>query len=135
MGRQVYFAVHDFPEVPEEEQAPPPKHIVIYWDASGSRAASDHEREIGLLEAYLRSLAGPGPSRKRSIHVDLVLLRNAQAKPKHSVFPVTSPDRLIARLSPKIRPREPIDRKPRSSPPGTADPVPPRFSPAPTPTT
>lgn len=96
---QFYFAVHDFPDVPEEEQtAPPPKHIVIYWDASGSRAASDHEREIGLLEAYLRSLGRPASGRNPSVHVDLVLLRNAQSKPKHFVFPANKPDKLIAQL-------------------------------------
>ncbi|MFH1920121.1 MAG: VIT domain-containing protein, partial [Planctomycetota bacterium] len=94
----VYFAIRDFPEVPSGEQAAPPKHMVLYWDASGSRTSSDHEREIGLVKAYVESLARPASARKRMVHVDVILLRNEQSKQKHFVFPATQPDRLIAEL-------------------------------------
>ena len=74
---QVYFVIHDFPEVPKPTQAaPPPKHIVLYWDASGSRAG-DHARELRLLEDYFASRRSDP-----AIRVDLVLLRNAAGQPK-----------------------------------------------------
>lgn len=94
----VYFALHDFPEIPQQAQAPPPKHIVIYWDASGSRASSDHQREIGLLEAYLASLARPGSAPKPDVRVDLILLRNEQSKPKRFVISGANIGKLVAEL-------------------------------------
>ncbi len=78
---QVYFVIHDFPghflTVPEGgRSAPPPKHIVLFWDASGSRAG-DHARELGLIEGYFASRRSDP-----AIRVDLVLLRNAAGQPK-----------------------------------------------------
>jgi tetratricopeptide (TPR) repeat protein len=77
---QVYFVINDFNDflgVPEGGQSsPPPKHIVLYWDASGSRAG-DHARELGLIEGYFASMRSVP-----AIRVDLVLLRNAAGQPK-----------------------------------------------------
>jgi hypothetical protein len=77
---QVYFVINDFNQfltVPEGGQAaPPPKHIVLYWDASGSRAG-DHARELRLLAGYFASRKSDP-----AIRVDLVLLRNAASQPK-----------------------------------------------------
>ena len=74
---QVYFVIHDFPEIPQpSETTPPSRHIVLYWDASGSRAG-DHTRELKLLEGYFASRRS-GPA----IRVDLVLLRNEAGPPK-----------------------------------------------------
>jgi tetratricopeptide (TPR) repeat protein len=78
---QVYFAIHDFSNhfqtVAEGGQwPPPPKHLVLYWDASGSRAG-DHARELGLLTGYFASRRSAPP-----VRVDLVLLRNAAGQPK-----------------------------------------------------
>ncbi|NQT12597.1 MAG: hypothetical protein HQ582_07610, partial [Planctomycetes bacterium] len=95
---EVYFAVHDFPDPPSEEKKASPKHIVLYWDASGSRAGGDREREIGLVEAYLKSLARAASARDRMIHVDVMLIRNAQSKQKHFVVPAATPEGIIDTL-------------------------------------
>jgi tetratricopeptide (TPR) repeat protein len=90
---QVYFVVHDFPEVPQSSQtAPSPKHIVLYWDASGSRA-DDHARELGLLDAYFASRRSAP-----AIRVDLVLLRNAAGQPKQFTISGGDAHALIAEL-------------------------------------
>jgi tetratricopeptide (TPR) repeat protein len=91
---QVYFVIHDFPEIPQPSQtAPAPKHIVLYWDASGSRAG-DHARELRLLEGYFASRRS-GPA----IDVELVLLRNEAGPPK----PFTISDGDAHRLIDEIR--------------------------------
>jgi Ca-activated chloride channel homolog len=96
---QVYFALHDMPQPAEKLPGPiAPKHVVVYWDASGSRGQSDHSREIRLLKDYLAAQHFPVSGAKRTIQVDLVLFRNAAAKPKR--FTLTGPkcSDLIAEL-------------------------------------
>ena len=76
---QVYFAIHDLPPTAAAAQPPfRPKHVVIYWDASGSRASIDHEREIAAVKALLDRWTAASP---RSLQVDLVLLRNVLSPP------------------------------------------------------
>ena len=77
----VYFAIQDTPPIPEVKSVRAmPKHVVIYWDASGSRGGRDHNREIGVLA---KCLDGFLPNDKsEGFTVDLVLFRNASAPPK-----------------------------------------------------
>ena len=75
---QVYFAIHDYPTVPQQAQAAtPPKHVVIFWDASGSRSGGDHRRDIDLIRNCLMG---------RDVTVDLVLLRNRAEPPRRFVI-------------------------------------------------
>jgi Ca-activated chloride channel family protein len=79
---QTYFAVHDYPELPQSNGSREmPRHLVVYWDASGSRGAIDHSREIELLGMCLNSLL-PQDRKSQGFTVDLVVFRNAAAKPK-----------------------------------------------------
>ena len=74
--------------MPQMDQiAAMPKRVVVFWDASGSRAG-DHKREIAVLRGYLEELlpnlhSGTMPVNYEAvpINVDLVLLRNALGKP------------------------------------------------------
>jgi tetratricopeptide (TPR) repeat protein len=82
---QTYFAVEDYPAVPEpapREFLRELKHVVIFWDASGSRGAVDHTREIALLRAYFQQWWDLRDSAIPDIRIDLVLLRNAASKPQ-----------------------------------------------------
>ena len=92
-----YFALTDFPAVPEQSAVgAEPKHVVILWDASGSRASGDRQREIGLLRQYFSLLR---ESQKASpIQVDLVLVRNEPGGPKRFVYPSDEFDRLFSEL-------------------------------------
>jgi tetratricopeptide (TPR) repeat protein len=75
----IYFAIHDNPAVPERKFAPQmPKHVVVYWDASGSRGAVNHEREIKVLGDCLNRFL-PNDKKSTGFTVDLVLIRNAAA--------------------------------------------------------
>jgi len=79
---QTYFAVHDYPELPQlNGNREMPRHVVVYWDASGSRGATDHSREIELLGKCLGSLL-PQDRKSQGFTVDLVVFRNAAAEPK-----------------------------------------------------
>lgn len=93
---QVYFAIQDVPRVPPAAaKGSPPKHVVLFWDASGSRGSSDRRREIALVRAYLERCvdrAGRGPM------VDLVVLRNALARPQR--FEPTRPG--LAKLADEL---------------------------------
>ncbi len=93
----VYFALQDLPAVPQPERIVPPKHVVIYWDASGSGEITDHRREIGLVKALLAAwtAADDGPSR---LEVDLVLVRNAQSPPRRFTITEKGAEQLIAAL-------------------------------------
>ena len=85
---QTYFAVQDIPAGPREAWGPvsEPRHVVIFWDASGSRAG-DHKREIALLRAYFRAIVRTAMTAgSPDSHVDLVLLRNAASKPQRIEF-------------------------------------------------
>jgi hypothetical protein len=78
---QFYFAVNAEPEAAWNDlPAAPVKRVVVFWDASGSRAG-EHQREIALLGQILAArVQSNGPS-IRKITVDLVLVRNATTKP------------------------------------------------------
>jgi hypothetical protein len=82
---QVFFAIQDFPAAPlPQASSAAPRHVVVFWDASGSRGAADHKREIEVLRACLdRWLGGMGASRQ-ALRVDLVLLRHATGKPERT---------------------------------------------------
>ncbi len=78
---QCYFTIDAEPEVPWNDQpVPSVKRVVVFWDASGSRAG-DHHREIALLRQILNARIRSNVSRSATIMVDLVLVRNAVAKP------------------------------------------------------
>ena len=78
----VYFAVQDAPPIPRaRSRRVMPKHVVVYWDASGSRGGRDHNREIGLLAKCLSGLLPPG-GKSAGFTVDLVVFRNAAAEPR-----------------------------------------------------
>lgn len=83
---QTYFAIHDFPRGEGQETGAghfsaqqAPRHIVLFWDTSGSRAKADHTREIGLVKACMESWAKDAGS---GVTVDLVLLRDILSQPK-----------------------------------------------------
>ncbi|MDY0165077.1 MAG: VIT domain-containing protein [Thermoguttaceae bacterium] len=96
---QVYFAVRDFPHPPRSERpADPPQHVVLIWDASGSRAAADHEREIGLLAACFDAWRNRMPGRAPTILVDLVLLRHRASEPSRFELAGSDPEALLAEL-------------------------------------
>jgi tetratricopeptide (TPR) repeat protein len=94
---QFYFAIQDFPAAPQVlTKSTRPAHVVIFWDASGSRGAADHKREIGVVRAYFQKWLGqPGGA---PIQVDLALLRNAVSKPKRFELTASSLAALVAEL-------------------------------------
>ena len=57
-----YFAVNDFPQNPAgaAAQKRSPQRVVVFWDASASRANADHKRELKLLKSYLAPLGQIG---------------------------------------------------------------------------
>ncbi|MBN1908832.1 MAG: DUF2135 domain-containing protein [Pirellulales bacterium] len=101
---QFYFAIQDYPTAPATTQTtrPTPRHVVVFWDASGSRAG-DHQREIALLKAYLEQWPVPErsrrePSRKHPSDVTLVELRNDASEPKRFDFHEKGIQDLLAEL-------------------------------------
>jgi tetratricopeptide (TPR) repeat protein len=91
----VYFAIHDLPPATAEDPPPlRPKYVVIYWDASGSRAG-DHQREIGLLKALLAAWTVSS----QPVRVDLVLLRNALSPPQRFVLSTRNLAKSLARVA------------------------------------
>jgi Ca-activated chloride channel family protein len=93
---QVYFAIHDRMPGPPPERAPfRPRRIALYWDASGSRAAADHEREFSCLRALLKEWTGPD---RQSIEINLLLLRNALSPPRRFYLAGEDLERLIDEL-------------------------------------
>ncbi|HNU01242.1 MAG: carboxypeptidase regulatory-like domain-containing protein [Acidobacteria bacterium] len=73
-----YFCILDEPGggAVGAEPAAAPDRVVIFWDASGSRARADRSRELELLRAYF------GRFKNRSVAVELVAFRNVQAPPQ-----------------------------------------------------
>ena len=92
---QCYFAVQDFPVNPDLKSEAAPKHIVILWDASRSRAGADHDRELGLLRAYFESLRGGATE---PIAVDLIPFANALGEPKRLSLPSAEPSSLLKEI-------------------------------------
>ncbi len=73
-----YFYVADWPSDPRANLAPPatPKVVTLFWDASGSRGASDHQRELAWLKTYF------GQFTKAKLKLNLLLIRNAASAPR-----------------------------------------------------
>lgn len=94
---EYYFVINDFPKPPDGVQAQPERkplgRIAILWDASGSRGASDHKRELQLLEKFLAK------HKDTKVQVDLVLFRNEAEKPERFVIEKGNSEKLIAALS------------------------------------
>lgn len=73
-----YFCILDEPGggAAGAEPAASPDRVIIFWDASGSRARADRSRELELLRAYF------GRFKNRTVAVELVAFRNVQAPPQ-----------------------------------------------------
>jgi len=65
--RTIFYA--ELPFALHTMARPTPRTIAIRWDASGSGAARDHEREFALLDAYFRQ--------NRQVEVQLTVVRDA----------------------------------------------------------
>lgn len=89
---QCYFAIQDQP-TPALATAARPRHIVIYWDASGSRAG-DHRREIALLRGWLDRLLT-----QNKASVELVFFRHKAETPLRWKAAVHSPRELLKALA------------------------------------
>ncbi len=99
---QTYFAIQDYPvqtEAQIDQFRAVPKRVVVFWDASGSRAG-DHKREIAVLRGYLdAAFFNHAIDKPEHIDVDLVFLRNAISKPAHlRVFSNDNQSELTAEL-------------------------------------
>ncbi|NDI85251.1 VIT domain-containing protein [Undibacterium crateris] len=68
-NQQYFYA--EVPVAPVNSPRPAPKKILILWDASGSGAQRQHEKEFALLDQYLRKLG--------DVDVELKLLRDQAA--------------------------------------------------------
>lgn len=82
---RIYFAVRAECEKPVPPRAvilngtfemTTPEILTVFWDASGSRAAIDHEKEFAFLEAYLQSRF------TTTVDIDLVVIRNTADAPQ-----------------------------------------------------
>ncbi len=71
---QFYFCLNEFPADPraKDKQARLPAlgQVTIFWDASGSRAGTDHRRELDWLKTWFSTYA------QHSLTVNLVPLRH-----------------------------------------------------------
>ncbi|MBC3934006.1 VIT domain-containing protein [Undibacterium rugosum] len=65
-NQQYFYA--EVPVAPMKSPRPAPKKILILWDASGSGAQRQHEKEFAVLDQYLRQLG--------NVDVELKLLRD-----------------------------------------------------------
>lgn len=74
---EYYFCINDFPVDPRPADTKPTlpalKQINIFWDASGSRGATDHARALAWLKTWFAAYA------KHSITVNLVPFRNTMS--------------------------------------------------------
>ncbi len=67
----IYFTINDTVKPVGTDRPPVSPHVVtLFWDASMSRAAANHEREFTLLNAFFRL------HKKARITVELVVFRN-----------------------------------------------------------
>jgi tetratricopeptide (TPR) repeat protein len=72
---QIYFNTSLMPSIPvPPKSARPPRHIAIFYDASGSAAARDRKLEHTVLAAYFKRLG--------KASVDLVVFRNDADAPR-----------------------------------------------------
>lgn len=80
----VYFALQDVP-ASTNFRGVRPKHVAIYWDASGSRGLGNHKREIDLINTLLTAWTVPIDAKPSSVQVDLVVLRHTQSASRRFV--------------------------------------------------
>lgn len=64
----------DIPVTETPLARPAPRSLALVWDASGSGASRDHDREFALLEAYFRALG--------EVRVDLIVARDVAEAPQ-----------------------------------------------------
>ena len=78
---EFYFSIAHKAEpiVTSDEDAITPNKISIIWDASGSRKAIDHTRELNILETYLHKITTTNTD---TVSVRVNLLRNIISAPK-----------------------------------------------------
>ncbi len=97
-----YFVIHDTPQVPK----PAARafrgygHMVIYWDASGSRASGKIDREIELYKSLEEAWGKLKTSGTKTAvgRVDLVVFRNAIVDRKKFVIKNFAADELLQAL-------------------------------------
>jgi len=92
---EVHFCISEFPTMPassRRDATRAPKRITVLWDASGSRGGQDHDRELGLLDAYLSRF------KRESVQVELVVFRNAAETPKRFVVKRGDARQLLAAI-------------------------------------
>ena len=81
---QYYFCVNDFPinprPAPTKPTLPPLSQVTIFWDASGSRGATDHQRELGWLKSWFATYS------RFAMTVNLVPFRNSLAPAQRFVL-------------------------------------------------
>jgi hypothetical protein len=72
---QYYFCVNEYPADPRPARKtanlPALSQVTIFWDASGSRGGSDHQRELAWLKTWFATYS------RVSLKVNLVPFRNA----------------------------------------------------------
>jgi Ca-activated chloride channel family protein len=94
---EYYFCINDFPIDPRPAETKPTlpalKQVTIYWDASGSRGATDHARELAWLKTWFTAYA------KHSIAVNLVPFRNTMAPVQRFAITNGEADALLNAIS------------------------------------
>lgn len=78
---QYYFCINEFTVDPRPAQKQPTlpalSQVTIFWDASGSRGGTDHQRELACLKSWFAAYS------KYSIAVNLVPFRHALEPAQH----------------------------------------------------
>jgi len=94
-GQYYFSVVHKPQSIKQSSAVIAPKNISVIWDASGSRDAVDHKRELVVLSSYLKQLAD---KRSKPIKVSVNLLRNSLSKTKSFSIAKGNSDDLINHL-------------------------------------
>ncbi len=79
---EIHFCIIDFPPPPPSKASIGKSafsRLAIVWDASGSRADVDHQRELDILRRFFAQ------HRDRPLTVDLILVRNTAGAPQRFV--------------------------------------------------
>ena len=71
---RVYFAIDAALDLPAATPPPPARRVGLYWDASLSRDSADRERDLRVLERWLR--------RASPAQVDVVVFRDVPEAPR-----------------------------------------------------
>ncbi len=94
-GGETYFLVSASPgeiAVPGTDKPAVPGRVVVLWDASGSRAKNDHQREFEFIQAYFDRFRGA------RIAVELIIFRNECEPPRKMQLQNTDAGELLAML-------------------------------------